>query len=168
MFTPEAFIQRLNVDLTNDLGNLVSRTVAMVEKYFDGILPKPEEMIELDIDLKEVALNTTLKVEENLEKMLFSQALTEIWQLINRTNKYIDETKPWILGKDDNEKGRLGTVLYNLVESIRVVSILIQPFMTKTPIRIWNQIGTKEQDNSWEQAKEWGVSQPSTKVEKKK
>lgn len=167
VFTPEAFIQRLNVDLTNDLGNLVSRTVAMVEKYFDGILPKPEEMIELDIDLKEVALNTTLKVEENLEKMLFSQALTEIWQLINRTNKYIDETKPWILGKDDNEKGRLGTVLYNLVESIRVVSILIQPFMTKTPIRIWNQIGTKEQDNSWEQAKEWGVSQPSTKVEKK-
>ncbi|OEG00325.1 methionine--tRNA ligase [Vulcanibacillus modesticaldus] len=167
VFTPEAFIQRLNVDLANDLGNLVSRTVAMVEKYFEGVLPTPKAVTELDQELKQFAHDTAIKVEETLDKMLFSQALTHIWQLIGRTNKYIDETMPWVLAKNESQKDRLGTVLYHLVESIRVISILIQPFMTKAPQKIWEQLGINNDQISWDQAKDWNIISPGTKVDKK-
>lgn len=167
VFTPEVFIKRLNVDLSNDLGNLVSRTVAMIEKYFDGILPAPIEEAELDAELKQLGLETATKVDEALDKMMFNQALTHIWQLISRTNKYIDETMPWALAKEESQKGRLGTVLYNLVESIRISSILLQPFMIKTPSRIWGQIGIDVADTKWDSAKEWSISKPGIKVAKK-
>lgn len=167
VFTPEIFIKRLNVDLANDLGNLVSRTAAMIEKYFDGILPEPNTITDLDNSLKQLAEETVLKVEESLDKMLFSQALTYIWQLIGRTNKYIDETMPWVLAKDQEQKNRLGTVLYHLAESIRVISILIQPFMTKAPAKIWEQLGLEQSLTGWEQAKAWQISKPGTKIIKK-
>jgi len=168
VFTPEVFIQRLNVDLANDLGNLVSRTVAMIEKYFGGILPEPKQVETIDWELQKFAKEIVQQVEKSLDKMLFSQALSQIWQLISRTNKYIDETTPWSLAKEESQMDRLGTVLYHLIESIRISSILIQPFMTKTPARIWDQIGVIDGSiAAWEKAKEWNLSKPGTRVEKK-
>lgn len=167
VFTPEVFIKRLNVDLANDLGNLVSRTVAMIEKYYNGVLPEPSNTTDLDNELSELAKGTVERVEVSLDKMLFSQALTYIWQLISRTNKYIDETMPWILAKDEDKKDRLGTVLYNLVEGIRIASILIQPFMTQSPGRIWEQLGLESSYTEWNTAKEWGITPSGIKVNKK-
>ncbi len=164
IFTPEVFIKRLNVDLSNDLGNLVSRTAAMVEKYFNGILPEPKIITDLDIELIKTASNVAIKVEESLDEMIFNQALTSIWQLINRLNKYIDETTPWILAKDEEQKDRLGTILYNLAEGIRVISILIQPFMTKTPQKIWERFDIDSSQNGWEQIKLWNIIKPGNKI----
>ncbi|WP_139492608.1 methionine--tRNA ligase [Brevibacillus dissolubilis] len=147
VFTPETFIQRLNFDLANDLGNLVSRTVAMIEKYFDGIIPEPSQAGEFDENLKGLALKTKQLVEENMDDMRFGNALAHIWELVSRTNKYIDETQPWVLAKSEENKARLGTVMYNLAESIRITSILILPFMTNAPAKIWTQLGVADTYN---------------------
>lgn len=166
-FTNEALIQRINSDLANDLGNLVSRTAGMIEKYFGGQLPVEREETEFDASLKETAKAVTEKVDGLLDNMLFSDALAEIWTLIRRANKYVDETQPWILAKDETSKAKLANSLYNLAEAIRIVSILIQPFMTKAPALIWEQIGVKDDAiKTWDSAKEWGLLPADVKVKK--
>lgn len=166
-FTNEALIQRINSDLANDLGNLVSRTVGMIEKYFGGTLPTERAETPFDADLKAVAAATVPKVEEKMEHMFFSDALIEIWNLIRRTNKYIDETQPWVLCKDETKRAELANALYNIAESIRIISILIQPFMPLTPEKIWAQLHIAAGDmTTWESAKTWGVLPAALQVEK--
>lgn len=168
VYSEEALINRLNSDLANDLGNLLSRTVAMIDKYFDGIIPAPENTDDpFDISLKELANGTQLKVEEYLDKLLFSNALTEIWKLVSRSNKYIDETMPWSLAKDADKKARLGTVLYNLAEALRTIAVLITPFMPVTPGHIYKQLGIKEESlKQWDSILTFGQLTSGLKVEK--
>lgn len=161
-FNNEKFLQRLNSDLANDLGNLVSRTISMVEKYNDGIVDNANVNETIDDDLKAVAVNTITEVEKHMDALAFSMALEDIWKLVRRTNKYIDETMPWILIKED--KNRLNTVLYNLVESIRIINQLLEPFLTHTSKRIEEQIGIKNM--GWDSAREFGLYPNKTKVKK--
>ena len=160
-FTYTKMLNRINSDLVNDLGNLVSRSVAMCEKYFDGIVPSQTELTELDNDLIETATTTRDRVAELMDKLNFSMALEEIWKLVRRTNKYIDETTPWTLIKEQKEE-RLKTVIYNLLESIRIISGLIKPFMKETSLRINEQIGYS--DYSYEDLTKFGLLKVGTKV----
>ena len=140
-FSNENLINRINSDLANDLGNLVSRTVAMVIKYFGGTIPAEREAGEFDGDLKALAAKTAEAADEALDKLNFSIGLTEIWKFISRTNKYIDETAPWALAKDESKRARLAEVMYNLCESIRIISVLIAPFLPDTCAEIRRQLG---------------------------
>jgi methionyl-tRNA synthetase len=166
-FTKEKFIGRLNSDLANDLGNLVSRTAAMVVKYNDGILPNADVKTDFDDSLAELVTAVPAKMEEKMNHLNFSEALEEIWRAISRTNKYIDETEPWLLAKDEANKGKLDTVLYNLSESIRIISVLIRPFMEKTSNAIWEQFSIEEGElSNWENLSKWGVLKGGVKVTK--
>lgn len=167
VFSNEALINRINSDLANDLGNLVSRTVAMIDKYFDGVMPEERQAGDFDEDLKKVVMDTPLKVEQLLDKLQFSSALTEIWKVISRTNKYIDETMPWVLAKDEASKPRLAGVMYNLAESLRIISVLLQPFMPETPEKIWHQLGLEDKKTiEWDSTKTWGIYTTGTRVNK--
>ncbi|MGG1572730.1 methionine--tRNA ligase [Fictibacillus sp. NRS-1165] len=168
VFTPESFVDRVNHDLANDLGNLVNRTVAMINKYFDGAIPAYEgNVTDFDQSLVDFVQTTVKKAEDSLENMEFSVALSSIWQLISRTNKYIDETQPWIMAKNEEEKNALGAVMYHLAESIRIVSVLIQPFLTNAPAKIWEQLGIQQGElTDWNTVYEFGKLPAGTKVQK--
>ena len=166
-YSEDLLINRINSDLANDLGNLVSRTTAMIEKYFEGVLPADGIKGDFDDELKAIVLNTSAKVEDATDKLQFNVALSEIWKTIARINKYIDETMPWVLEKDPANKARLATVMYNLAESVRIISVLLRPFLTRTPAKIWEQLGIREETlTEWESAKKWGSLKAGTKVKK--
>ena len=143
LFNNEIFIKKVNSDLANDLGNLLSRTIAMVDKYFAGVIQPPTCKEDIDDELINLALETPKKVEKAMDELRIPEALEEIWTLIGRANKYIDETTPWILAKDEEKKERLGTVLYNLLESLRFISVLITPFLTDTSEKMNIQLNTE-------------------------
>ncbi|GAA0503959.1 methionine--tRNA ligase [Salinibacillus aidingensis] len=168
VFTPEGFVERSNFDLANDLGNLLNRTVAMIDKYFDGEIPALKNGEEdVDQELEQFAIETKNKVEDSMENMQFSIALADLWKFVSRTNKYIDETTPWILAKDESKKERLGNVMAHLTESIRHIAIMLQPFLTSTPDKIFNQVGIKDEAlRSWDSLSQFGMIQAGTKVQK--
>lgn len=156
-FSNEIMINRINSDLANGLGNLVSRTVAMVDKYFGGTLPADREAGDFDAELIAEAEELRAKVDEFMDKTQINNALAEIFKVVSRANKYIDETTPWVLGKDESKKARLATVLYNLLETIRIVSTLLSNFMPTTMPKVWEQIGAAESDITYENAGKFGV-----------
>lgn len=167
VFSNEALITRINSDLANDLGNLVSRTVAMIEKYFDGTIPEERTSGDFDDDLIRIVKETPRKVEDLLDNFQFSTALSEIWKIISRANKYIDETMPWVLAKDEANRARLAQVMYNLAETLRIVAILIQPFMPETPKKIWDQLGIDDMSLvEWGKSKEWNLYPSGASVKK--
>ncbi|MBY0095492.1 methionine--tRNA ligase [Mesobacillus maritimus] len=168
VFTPEGFVERVNFDLANDLGNLLNRTVAMINRYFDGVIPTyAGSEGEFDQQLLEMSRQTVKKYEEAMEKMEFSVALTAVWQLISRTNKYIDETQPWVLAKDEANKQALGNVMAHLAESLRQTAVLLQPFLTQTPKKIFTQLNVLEEGlTSWESLESFGSISEGTKVQK--
>ncbi len=164
LFNNEIFIKKVNTDLANDLGNLLSRTIAMVYKYFDGVIQAPTCKEAIDDELINLALSTPGKVEASIDALKIPEALESIWTLISRANKYIDETTPWILAKDEEKKERLGTVLYNLLETLRFVSVMISPFLTETSVKINDQLNTKV--TTWESLKEFNGTVAGDKVAK--
>ncbi|MFD1407044.1 methionine--tRNA ligase [Kroppenstedtia eburnea] len=168
VFTPESFIERANADLANDLGNLLHRTLTMVQKYSDGVVPRRlPELTREDERLEQLAQTTVQKVEAAMEKLQFSVAMISIWELIRGTNRYLEETMPWELAKDPANQPRLGSVLYHVVEGLRMVSILIQPFLVRTPARMWEQLGISSGEiTSWDSLYRFGSFPAGTKVNK--
>ena len=162
VFSPESFIERTNFDLANDLGNLLNRTVSMINKYFDGIIPTENlQSTEFDAALKEHAESVRIKYEGSMEKMQFSVVLADLWTLVSRTNKYIDETQPWVLAKEEDDKPKLGAVMRNLAESLRQIAVMLQPFMTTTPKRMMEQLGLDDKFLAWDTIETFGNTIPA-------
>ncbi|MGN0622877.1 MAG: methionine--tRNA ligase [Oscillospiraceae bacterium] len=165
-FSNEIMINRINSDLANGLGNLVSRTVAMADKYFGGTLPTEREAEDIDSELIAEAEALRSKVDQFIDKTQINNALAEIFKLVSRANKYIDETAPWVLGKDESKKARLATVLYNLLEAIRIATSLLSCFMPTTMPKVWEQIGASADDVTYENAGKFGVLPADVTVHK--
>ena len=165
-FSNELLINTINIDLANKLGNLVSRTTGMVEKYFGGTLPVERENDNLDCELKTMACELRDKYEGEMEKFQFQNGLEAIFQVIERANKYIDETAPWTLGKEESKKTRLATVLYNLLETIRICTVMLVPFMPDSSDKIFEKIGACQVCRTWEKANVWGSLRPDATVSK--
>ena len=163
-FSNEIMINRINSDLANGLGNLVSRTVAMADKYFGGTLPEDREAGEFDDDLITQAKALREKVDGFVDQTQLNNALAAIFELVSRANKYIDETAPWVLGKDESKKARLASVLYNLLETIRIISTLLSPFMPSTMPKVWEQIGADKELITYENAGSFGVLPADVRV----
>ncbi len=165
-FSNEIMINRINSDLANGLGNLVSRTTAMVEKYFGGTLPTERCQGEFDDDLISTAVSLREKVDEFVENTQLNNALAEIFNVVSRANKYIDETTPWVLGKDSANNARLATVLYNLLDTIRIISTLLSAFMPTTMPKVWEQIGADENTATYDNADKFGILPENVTVKK--
>lgn len=169
VFTPEAFVERTNYDLANDLGNLVNRTISMINKYFDGELPAYQgPQHELDAEMEQMALDTVKAYHESMENLQFSVALATVWKFISRTNKYIDETTPWVLAKDETQKDMLGNVMTHLVENIRFAAVLLRPFLTNAPYQIFEQLNINNQTlHEFDSLSQYGhLTEPITVTEK--
>ena len=165
-FSNELLIQTINMDLANDLGNLVSRTTAMVEKYFGGTLPAERESSDADDDLKQMASTLRDRYEAEMEHFQFQNALEQVFKTIQRANKYIDENAPWTLAKDPANRARLATVMYNLLETIRICAVLLTPFIPDSAEKIFDQIGACPCCRTWEKANVWGSLRPDVTVHK--
>jgi methionyl-tRNA synthetase len=167
-FSHAAMIHRINSDLANDLGNLLSRTLSMIVKYFDGLIPTPSCLKEVDQGLQEVSEKVFPQLSKQMDDLAFNRALVSIWEIINATNKYVDETAPWSLAKEEKDRPRLATVLYEALEALRIIAFLLAAFMPSTSEKMWSQLGIEE--NLWEQnLKEngkWGGLKPGRRVVK--